>query len=151
MKKILLTLNLIVLLTLTFVGIARAVSIDVTCNPGAISLGESTTITVGCDKDATGSITVITPVTKISSSVSITITAGGSTSKVYPGDFSGSTSEIGEYEVIVFLSGNPFKASFWVTFEVNIIPEIPLLGTAGATATMLSSLGLYVIRRRRLK
>ena len=152
MKKILLPFIIFVLLTLTFISMAQAVSVTVTCIPETIILGESTTLTVACDQDATGSITVITPGGD-SSAVSITISAGDSASVVYPDEFPSpaNTSEIGEYEVIIFLSGNPFKASFWVSFNVHVIPDFPLLGTAGATVAMLSGLGLHIIKRRRLK
>lgn len=152
MKKILLPFVVLVLLALTSIGIVQAVSVTVTCVPETMIPGESTTIIVACDQDATGSITVITPGGD-SSAVSITIPAGGSDSVVYPDEFPSpaSTSEIGEYEVVVFLSGNPFKASFWVSFQVHVIPDFPLLGTAGATVAMLSGLGLHIIKRRRLK
>jgi hypothetical protein len=150
MKRILLPFAVLVLLTLTSIGMAQAVSVTVTCVPESIIPGESTIITVACDQDANGSITVITPGGN-PSVVSITISAGSPDSVVYPDDFSASTSEIGEYEVIVSLSGNPFKASFWVYFNVHVIPDFPLLGTAGATVAMLSGLGLHKIKRRRLK
>lgn len=149
--RILLDLGSLVLLVLLFVGVAGAVSVEVICTPDTISPGDSTTITVTCDKDASGSITITTPGGS-SSSVDITISAGESVSEVYPDQFPdpAGTNEIGQYEVAVDLSGEKFKATFCVFFN-TVIPAFPMVGTAGAAIAALSSLGLHVIKRRRLE
>lgn len=152
MKKILPPLAALVLLTLFFVGATGAVSVTVTCTPEAINPGGSSTITVECDIASSGTVTVTTPGGP-SYSVPITIPAGDSASVVYPDDFPNpaSTSELGEYTVAVDLSGSPPKylASFFVFFQV-VIPDFPIVGTAGAALAMLASLGLHRIRRREL-
>ncbi len=139
MKKILLPIA--VILALLLIEIVGAVTVSVSCNPQVISPGETTTITVTCDQAGSGSITVITPGGDNPSSVSITVPAGGSVSKVYPTDFPSpaSTAEVGEYEVIVSLSGAKYKASFWVSFTV--IPQTPL-GVFAAIAACFAALGV---------
>ena len=148
MKKVSIS-TLTILLALLFMGSAKALTVDVTCTPEAISVGGMTTITVSSDQTGSGSITVTTP-GGTSSICSITVPAGGSVSKVYPTDFpSGSTSEHGEYDVIVSLSGKKWSISFWVTFMV--VPENPI-GTLMATVASLGAMaGLKTTKRLRLK
>lgn len=77
---------------------------------------------------------------------------GASDSVTFPDDFIGASStEIGEYEVTVFLNGEQFKATFYVSFTVHVIPEFAIVGTAGATVAMLSGLGIHAIKKRRTK
>jgi hypothetical protein len=151
MKKILLPLATLLLVSFLMVGMAQAasVTVSVTTVPETMIPGETTTITVTCDQDASGSITVITP-SGDSYSKSISVSAGGSVSVAYPDDFVGADSiEIGPYQITVFLSGEEFMASFYVSFEVHTIPDFPIVGTAGATVAMLAGLGLYKVKRRR--
>lgn len=140
MKKILFPITII--LALSLIEIAGAVTVSVSCNPQVIpSPGGTTTITVTCDQAGSGSITVITPGGN-PSSVSITIPAGGgSVSKVYPTDFPSpaSTAEVGEYEVSVFISGTGYKTYFWVSFTV--IPQTPL-GVFAAITACFAALGV---------
>lgn len=141
MKKIL--LPIMVILALLLIEIARAVTISVTCNPQVIpSPGGTTTITVTCDQAGSGSITVINPGWDDPSSVSITVPAGGgSVSVEYPTDFQSpaSTAEMGEYQVIVSLSGYKYTATFWVSFTV--VPETPL-GVIAMIAACFAALGI---------
>jgi len=135
------------------IGMAQAasVSVTVTTSPESIIPNGTTTITVTCDEDASGTITVITPSSALYVK-SISVSAGVPLSVNYPGDFPGASSiELEEYEVIVFLDGEEFKATFYVSFEVHVIPDFPIVGTAGATVAMLSGLGLYTVKRRRSK
>ena len=151
MKKILLPLVTLLLASFLLISIAQAVSVSVTAIPKSIIPGGSTTITVACDEDASGSITVRTP-SNTPYSETIEISAGDSVSVIYPDDFTGAGSiEIGQYEVTVDLGGREFMATFHVSFEVHTVPEIPLVGTAGATVAMLSGLGLFVVKKRRPK
>jgi len=151
MKKILLPLTTLFLLSFLVIGVAQAdVTVTVTTTPDTVVPGGSTLITVTSDNGAGGSITV--NALGASYSKSITIPAGGgSVSVTFPDDFSGgaNTTLIGEYEVFVELAGEVFKANFWVYFNVHVIPEIPLVGTAGTTVAMLSGLGLFIIKRRK--
>jgi hypothetical protein len=148
MKKALIPITFIVMLTL--IDIAVAVTISVTCNPQVIpSPGGTTTITVTCDQEGSGSITVITPGGDNPSSVSISIPpGGGSVSKVYPTDFPppASTAETGEYEVAVVLSGYKYTASFWVSFEV--VPQTPL-GVIAVIAACFAALGVKRAQAKR--
>ncbi len=151
MKKIMFPLVTLLLASFLLIGMAQAVSVVVTTLPETMISGESTIITVTCDVEASGSITVYTP-SGDPYAVPIAVSAGGSDSATYPDDFLGaSSSEIGEYEVTVVLSGEEFKASFWVSFGVHMVPEIPIVGTVGAIAAMLSGLGLFIVRKRRPK
>jgi len=146
-KKFLITLVLMSLLAFLAIGIVNAPEVGVTCNPETITTpGGTTTITVSSDENVDGSITVITPITHTPYVVSITVTGGGSTSKVYPTDFTGASStEIGEYEVIVSVANEEFRACFWVYFEV--IPEIPF-GTIMATVASFAALGVLIKKKR---
>jgi len=138
-----------VILAFLVISTVQAVTVTVSCNPEVIPRpGGTTTITVTCSEAASGSITVITPSGK-SSALGITIPAGGgSVSKVYPTDFPSpaSTAEVGEYEVIVFLSGQKFMASFWVSF--NVIPQTPL-GVIGAIFACFSALGIKRLKAKK--
>jgi hypothetical protein len=148
MKKIFSSLTTLFLVSFLVLSIVQAASVTVTTTPNEIIPDGSTVITVACDEGASGSITVCAP--GGSYSESITIPAGGSVSLTYPDDFSGaSSSVVGEYEVKVDLNGDEFSATFRVSFIVHVIPEIPLVGTAGATVAMLSGLCLFMIKRRR--
>lgn len=151
MKKIFLLLTTLFLISFLMVGIAQAVSVEVTAIPEKITPNETTLITVTCNEDASGSITVFTP-SGASYVEQISISAGVPLSVNYPGDFQdASSSEHGPYPVIVYLGGTekPFTTLFTVSFEVHVIPVIPLVGTAGATVAMLSGLGLFIIKRRK--
>jgi len=135
-----------VILALFAISTVQAVNVTVTCNPEVIPPGGKTTITVACDEGASGSITVITP-SGSSSAVSITVPAGGSVSKDYPTDFpSGSTAEVGKYEVTVSLGAKDFKAVFWVSFTV--IPQTPL-GVIGAIFACFTALGIKLKTKKK--
>lgn len=150
MKKAKLTLlpvlALMILLSTSSVG---AVVISVTADPEVIPhLGGSTTITVSSSEAGVGSITVVTPVSHIVSVVPINVPEGGADSKMYPDDFpGGSTAETGEYEITVYLAGNEYRATFWVTFEV--IPESPIGTLMAITASFGALIGLLKIKRLR--
>lgn len=66
------------------------------------------------------------------------------------------TSE-GEYTVSAKATGCPWFlwAFFWFfcrcRWHPHVIPEIPLIGTAGAAVAMMSGLGLFIVKRRRPK
>jgi len=131
-----------VIIALFAISTVQAVSVTetVTCNPEVIPPGGKTTITVTCSEAANGSIMVITPSEIIRSSVDITVPARGSISKVYPDDFpGGSTSQVGNYTVIVSLYGQRFLSYFYVGFTV--IPQTPL-GVIGVIFACLSALGV---------
>ncbi len=150
MKKILLPLTTLFLVSFLMVSMVQAASVTVTTAPNKIIPGESTVITVTCDEDASGIITVDAP--GGSYSKSITVSAGSPVSVTYPDDFSGADSSvIGEYKVSVDLDGNEFSATFRVHFTVHVIPEIPLVGTAGAIIAMLLAVGLFTVKRRKRK
>jgi len=141
-RKALLLGVIVALVALFAISTVQAVSVTVrvTCDPEVISQGGKTTITVTCSKEATGLIEVITPDEIIRGSVNITIPAGGSISKVYPDDFpGGSTSQVGNYTVIVSLYGQKFLSYFYVGFTV--IPQTPL-GVIGVIFACLSALGV---------
>ena len=145
-KKILLTAFMIAFFASLSIGLVNAYQVEVTCTPETIPIpGGSTTITVSCDEDVSGSITVITPVSHTPYVVGITVSAGGSTPKVYPTHFGGDSTEIGEYEVIVYVSNEEFRASFWVYFQV--IPEVPF-GTVMATVACFGALGVLIKKKR---
>jgi hypothetical protein len=148
LKKLIVSIALLAALML--IDIVGAITVSVTCNPQQILPGETTTITVTSDAGGSGSITVITPQTNTSSAVSITIPPGGSVSKVYPTDFgpSASTSEVGEYQVIVVLSGYKYTAYFWVSFTV--VPQTPI-GVIAAIAACFAALGVKRIQVKREK
>jgi hypothetical protein len=149
MKKLVLPLTTLFLALFLVISMVQAASVTVTTTPTEITPGESTVITVTCDQGADGSITVYTPGGPYSKSISIPA-GGGSVSITYPNDFSGANSDvIGEYRVTIDLDGEEFSATFRVSFNVHVIPEIPLVGTAGAAVAMLSGLGLFMIKRRR--
>lgn len=151
MKKILLGFATVVLLTFIFLGVAHAWEVGVTCNPEVISTPNgTTTITVTSDEDAGGTITVYTPGVDQASMVGITIPAGESIQKVYPTDFPdpANTSEVGEYEVVVYLqaAGEKSKrACFWVSF--NVIPEVRY-GTVMATVACLVAMTVFTKIKR---
>lgn len=145
-KKILFMAVFIAFSAFLSIGLVNAYQVEVTCTPKIITTpGGSTTITVSCDKDVSGSITVITPISHTPYTVSITVSAGGSTSKVYPAHFSGDSTEVGEYEVIVLVGNEEFRAAFWVYFEV--IPEVPL-GTIMATVACFGALATLIKKKR---
>jgi hypothetical protein len=149
LKKLIVSIALLAALML--IDIVGAITVSVTCNPQQILPGQTTTITVTSDAGGSGSITVITPQTHTSSAVSITIPpGGGSVSKVYPTDFgpSASTSEVGEYQVIVVLSGYKYTAYFWVSFTV--VPQTPI-GVIAAIAACFAALGVKRIQVKREK
>ena len=102
MKKILLPAATLLLLSFLMIGMVQAVTVTVTTVPEKVIPGETTTITVTCDNDASGSVTVIAP-SGASYSTSISTSAGVPVSVNYPDDFAGADSqEIGSYDVIVF-------------------------------------------------
>lgn len=146
MKKL---LPITIILALLLIEIVGAVTVSVNCVPQVIPPGGTTTITVTCDQNGSGSITVITPGGS-SSAVSITVTAGQPIYKVYPTDFPppANTTEVGEYEVSVFLSGDKYKAYFWVSFTV--IPQTPL-GVFGAIAACFAAFGAKQFRYKKNK
>jgi len=147
MKKLLMPITFILILML--IDIAAAVTVSVTCNPQVIpSPGGATTITVTCDLAGSGSITVITPGGS-SSAVAISIpSGGGSASKVYPTEFPSpaSTAEMGEYQVVVFLSGQQYHAGFWVSFTV--VPQTPL-GVIAVIAACFAALGIKRVQNKK--
>jgi len=148
LKKLIVSIALLAALML--IDIVGAITVSVTCNPQQILPGKTTTITVTSDAGGSGSITVITP-RGDTSVVSITIPAGGGyVSKVYPTDFgpSASTSEVGEYQVIVVLSGYRYTAYFWVSFTV--VPQTPI-GVIAAIAACFAALGVKRIQVKREK
>jgi hypothetical protein len=148
LKKLIVSIAL--LSALILIDIVGAITVSVTCTPQRILPGETTTITVTSDAGGSGSITVITP-RGDTSVVSITIPAGGgSISKVYPTEFgpSASTSEVGEYQVIVVLSGYKYSIYFWVTFTV--VPQTPI-GVIAAIAACFAALGVKRIQVKRNK
>jgi hypothetical protein len=146
-KKSLLSAVSVFFMVLFLVGTARAVMVDVYVSPEKIYPGGATTITIWCNEDAAGSITVITPLGS-PSAVSITLTANVSESVEYPTDFpGGNTKELGRYEVIVALKGQEWRAVFWVSFIV--IPEVPF-GTIMATVASFGAiLGVARLERAR--
>lgn len=147
MKKLLMPITFILILML--IDIAAAVTVSVTCNPQVIpSPGGTTTITVTCDQAGSGSITVITPGGDNPSSVSISVPAGGSVSKVYPTNFlsPASTAETGDYEVVVILSGQQYHAGFWVSFTV--VPQTPL-GVIAVIAACFAALGIKRVQNKK--
>ena len=151
MKKTLPVLTTI-LLAFLLVGIVNAVSVTVTTVPDSIIPGGSTVITVTADEAATGSVTVYTPSnTPYVAAIAIP-SPGASDSVTFPDDFIGASSaEIGEYEVTIFLNGREFKATFYVSFTVHVVPEFAIVGTAGAGVAMLSGLGIHAIKKRKNK
>jgi hypothetical protein len=132
------------------IDVAAAVTVGVTCNPEVIpSPGGKTTITVTCDTARSGSITVTTPGGDNPSSVDITIPSGGEpVSKVYPTDFPppASTAEMGEYEVVVVLTGYRYTTKFWVSFTV--VPQTPL-GVIAVIAACFAAFGIKRIQAER--
>ena len=150
MKKALLPLTLIILISFSLVGSAEAKITDVACFPDPIGPGGTTTITVYADKEGIGSIRVTQPNAESSSAWISIPSGGGSDSKKYPDDFSGgSTTQLGEYTVRVNLFGWICWDRFYVSFFV--ITESPL-GTIMATTASLSTLiGLVAVKRLRTK
>jgi hypothetical protein len=151
MKKIVLPLTTLFLDSFLVISIVQAASVTVTTTPNEIIPGGSTVITVTCDEEASGSITVYAPGGSYSKSIEIPA-GGGSVSVTYPDEFTGADSNVvGEYQVSVRLDGREFSAAFRVHFIVHVIPEIPLVGTAGATVAMLLAVGLHTVKRRKLE
>lgn len=150
MKRITLSLPLVLVaaILLSIISV-NAVVVSVTVDPEVIPFPNgSTIIKVSSSEAGVGSITVVTPVSHIASVAVINVPEGGSDSKVYPDDFSGgSTVEIGQYEVTVYLAGDEYKATFWVTFEV--IPESPIGTLMAVTASFGALIGLVKIKRLR--
>jgi len=111
MKKLIPILTL--LLVTLLVSSAKAITVDVTCDPWVISSpGGSTKIIVSSDVGGKGSITVMTPIFHSTSVCLIDVPAGGSDYKFYPDDFpGGSTLELGGYDVTVLLLGKGYKVT----------------------------------------
>jgi len=145
-KRVILPIAMTMVLFSMLALSAKAVTVGVDVFPEKILPGATSTITVTLgagDPAGTGSVTVITPVTRTVSSTGISVPSGGSDSVEYPTDFpGGSTTEMGEYDVIVALTDAPtrtYKAVFWVSLFV--IPESPigtLLGIIAPTAAVVS-------------
>jgi len=153
-KKALVLFAFATLLVFLMIGSVMAQTVNVTCQPEEIYPGESTSITVSCDKGGIGYIKVIQPDGK-SSMVGIRIpSGGGSIEKVYPDEFPdfphpASTEQLGEYRVRVALLGLIWVRVFRVTFFV--IPELPL-GALMATTTSLTALtGIVIAKHFRRK
>lgn len=150
MKRITLSLSIVIALAILLsISSVNAVVISVTADPEVIPIpGGSTTIRVFSSEAGAGSITIVTPVSHSASVAAINVPEGGSDSRVYPDDFpGGSTDETGEYEVTVYLAGEKYKATFWVTFEV--IPESPVGTVMAITASFGALIGLARIKRVR--
>ena len=146
MRRVLPLIAAIMLLMLIGTVAVYCLTVSVTCSPEVIQRGGKTTITVTCDQGGTGWINVTTP-SKKTSRIYIDISPGGSVSKKYPTDFlGGSTDEIGQYEVIVYLEGYRYKTYFYVSFSV--IPEVPL-GVFTAVAACFVALGVKRLRSMR--
>ncbi|UCE28991.1 MAG: hypothetical protein JSV85_06965 [Candidatus Bathyarchaeota archaeon] len=150
MKRITLSLPVIIALSILLaINSVVAVVVSVTVDPEVIPHpGGSTTVRVFSSEAGVGSITVVTPVSHTASVAAINVPEGGADSAVYPDDFpGGSTTEIGEYEVTVYLAGEEYKATFWVTFEV--IDESPIGTVMAIIAPIGALIGLAKIKRLR--
>lgn len=153
-KKALVLFAFATLLMLLMIGSAMAQTVNVTCHPEEIYPGESTTITVSCDKGGIGFIKVIQPNGK-SSMVDIHIpSGGGSIEKVYPDEFPdfphpAGTEQLGEYKVRVALLGLIWVRVFRVTFFV--ISESPLGPVMVTTASLTASIGLITVKYLKTK
>ncbi len=150
MKKFILPLATLFILSFLLIGMVQALSVTVTAVPDVITPGGTTAITVTSDGAATVAITVRTPSGKLYTR-SLTFSAAGSITVNFPDDFSKASSiESGVYNVYVYLGGTLIaRASFTVPPQMNN-PELPI-GTIGATAAMMAGLGLFVVKKRRQK
>jgi len=147
-KRIILTIAMAMVLFSMLALSARAITVGVDVSPEKILPGGTSKIKVSADEAGTGAVTVITPITRTSSVASVDVPAGGFDEVEYPTDFpGGSTTELGEYDVIVALKGTDYKAMFWVSLFV--IPESPIGTLLGIIAPVAAVVSIFATKRLR--